>query len=459
MRWDAEIDRMVEEQPECGTLRVCGAADTPKADVYSDNDLYAVIVWNDKEIGRTRCIRDNNSPTWDEFFDLRVFPGVNTLRIQVWEQDKFPELGESAADTSNRDEFMGHVVVEGASSTKLPRKVKEFELTGKDVLGKGDRKTGRSKSGSDKLGMLRFCYTPKPQTPVSKRRTHKNKTRSSAPLPTEDLMKEQLLDARRLDFTFCGLDSCKGIADVAAKYAIPTWTSKSTKRAKKHLQLHVRGVLGALGAGDAKVRPIQMAESTVETTVAMPPINSPRGRNAARSQAVGSTAHKSPRTERARGTGGKTARGGRTLRIQNEVEEPNCMYDTFGWLTTRQRKEASKGMDRAGQQSSSRHALVDSITLANNELHSLAHFNESIKPFLALHTTHMLQHLVRNQLRCTPLCLYCSPACSPACLLICKLGGWVGLSVMCSVVHSIVFRCAFCCYKCSCDCLRCSSRI
>eukprot|EP01043_Picozoa_sp_COSAG02_P113538 COSAG02_NODE_49788_length_324_cov_1.475556_1_plen_79_part_10 len=71
------------------------------------------------------------------------------------------------------------------------------------------------------------------------------------------------------------------------------------------------------------------------------------------------------------------------------------MYDTFGWLTTRQRKEAAKDKDGDGKQTSSRHAVVDSITLANNELHSLAHFEESITPFLALHTTHMLQHLVR----------------------------------------------------------------
>ena len=409
MRWDAETEKMVVEQPEFGTLHVYGAVDTPRRDVYSDNDLYAVIVWNDKEIGRTRCIRNNNSPAWDEFFDLRVFPGVNTLRIQVWEQDKFPEITEAAADTNVNDDFLGHVLVEGVSSNKLPRKVTEFELTGKDDFGKGDRRGGRSmKSGPDKgLGMLRICYTPKPQTPVSKRRTYKNKTRSSAPLPSEDLMKDQLLETRRLDFTFCGLDSCKGIAGVATKYAIPTWTSKSTKRAKKHLQLHVRGALGALGAEHAKVHPIEMAETTVKTTVAMPPINSPRGGNAARSQAVGSNAHKAPRTERTRGTGGKTARGGRTPRTKNEVDEPNCMYDTFGWLTTRQRKETAKRKDRDGQQASSRHALVDSITLANNDLHSLAHFEESITPFLALHTTYMLQHLVRNQLRCTPVCLYC----------------------------------------------------
>eukprot|EP01043_Picozoa_sp_COSAG02_P071697 COSAG02_NODE_13210_length_1426_cov_1.015825_1_plen_136_part_10 len=134
MRWDANIDSMVRDEPEYGTLHVRGAIDTPRADTYSDNDLYAVIVWNDKEIGRTRCIRNNNSPMWDEFFDLRVFPGVNTLRIQLWEQDKFPEIGEATADMNSRDEFMGHVIVEGASSNRLPRKVKEFELTGKDEL-------------------------------------------------------------------------------------------------------------------------------------------------------------------------------------------------------------------------------------------------------------------------------------------------------------------------------------
>ena len=324
---------MIEETPECGTLRICGATGTPKADLYSDNDLYAIVVWNDKEIGRTRCIRDDNSPTWDESFDLRVFPGVNTLRVELWEQDKFPDIGEATADINGRDEFMGHAILEGASSSKLPREAKGFELTGKDEP--GDRKAGRSmqNASGNGLGVLTVCYTPTPQTPVSKRRPHRNKTRSSALLPAQTLMKEQLLDTRRLDFTFCGLDSCKGIAAVAAKYAIPVWTSTSTKHAKKCLQDHFRGAI----AEHANKSPKATAANEAEATEAMPVFQSPRRHNAARSEApltarcvapperALNTAHRSPRTERAKGTGGKTARGPRTRRVGNEAEEPNCM--------------------------------------------------------------------------------------------------------------------------------------
>ena len=327
---------MIEETPEYGTLRVCGATGTPKKDLYSDNDLYAIVVWNDKEIGRTRCIRDDNSPTWDESFDLRVFPRVNTLRIELWEQDKFPDIGEATADINGRDEFMGHVILEGASSSKLPRMAKGFELTRSYEL--GDRKAGRSMqtASGNGLGVLTVCYTPNPQTLVSKRRPNRNKTRSSALLPTQNLMNEQLLDTRRLDFTFCGLDSCKAIAAVAAKYAIPVWTSTSTKHTKKCLQDHFRGAIAQRANENLKAT----AANDAQATEAMPVFRSPRRHNVERSEApltarcaappegTLNNAHRSPRTERATGTGGKTARGARGVlarRVRTESEQPNCM--------------------------------------------------------------------------------------------------------------------------------------
>lgn len=423
MRWDADIDQMVEEKPEYGAVRVCGAVDIPQADSFSDNDLYAIVIWNDKEVGRTRCIRDDNSPIWDESFDLRINHGVNTLRVEVWEQDTFPQLGESSVDCNSQDEFIGCVVLEGASSGKLPRKITSFALAAKAENGKGGNSAGRStksKSGSSRsndkdngLGLVTMFYTPKPPTPASDRRAHRNKTRSSVPLPLQDLLKEQLLDTRRLDFTFCGLDSCKGIAAVAAKYAIPTWTSTNTKRAKKSLQNQIRGQMAA----NVLTNSVASATSS-NTAVVMPPVvhnhghahtigslpahqlrqkqqpQSPRGRRGV---------YKSPRTERARGTNGKAVRGGRTHRVRHEANEPNCLYDTFGWLTTRQRKEVAAGKNTSDQQNPTRHALVDSITLANNELHSLAHFQVSIEPFLAQHTTRMLQHLVRHG--CSSVCV------------------------------------------------------
>ena len=474
---------MVEEEPEFGTLRIVAAVDVPKADTYSDNDLYAVIIWNDKVLGRTRCIRDEHSPKWDESFDLRVYPCTNTLRIELYERDKFPGLGggggggggdESlstvALDIEGRgDQFMGQVLLEGAAASKLPQQETELELQEKGSSSSSDDKNGKGggrgggmkggysmrgaaagagadeskRNGSGSKGAMIIRYVPKPPTPVSKRRTHRGKTRSSKPLPRDDwLTKEKLLDTRRLDFTFCGIDSCRQIGVVAAKYAIPTWTSKNVKRAKKNLQEQMRGQLVAKSLMNPSGSGTGMA-----TKLAMPTIGGGGGGGGGPSPGEQQQEPRSPRwqqdtdggghapappgstattkvksgalqTARDRGTGGKTARSGRTRRIraaaaaaEEEISEPKCMYDTFGWLTTRQRKAAKEGGARGrhaggGQRNSNaaRHALVDSITLANNELQSLAHFQESIKPFLALHTTNMLTHLV-SLTECIPYCL------------------------------------------------------
>ena len=39
---------MIEEAPVFGSFQIIRANDIPKADTYSDNDLYAVMIWNDK---------------------------------------------------------------------------------------------------------------------------------------------------------------------------------------------------------------------------------------------------------------------------------------------------------------------------------------------------------------------------------------------------------------------------
>ena len=71
--------------------------------------------------------------------------------------------------------------------------------------------------------------------------------------------------------------------------------------------------------------------------------------------------------------GSKTARSGRphqtgrTQKIRGE-QEVSTMYDTFGWLTTSGRKKGIAGRNSGGPNNQMRHALVDSISLANNEL-------------------------------------------------------------------------------------------
>jgi hypothetical protein len=107
---------------------------------------------------------------------------------------------------------MGQVVLEGVSTSKLlPNTEVTVELQGKEqhTTGKGAKKASSMSRGmiepASGKGTMTLCYKPKPPTPVSKRREHRGKTRSSVPLEAHSDAK--LLHTRRLDFSFCGANS------------------------------------------------------------------------------------------------------------------------------------------------------------------------------------------------------------------------------------------------------------
>ena len=231
--WDSAAAKLVETPPELGSIRIIRASNVPKKDSYSDNDMYVRVVLNDKNVGQTAVIQDNNQPEWDEAFELCMYGKLNTLRLELWESDKF-RMGERAAD-QGKDEFIGQMVLEGPGTRAMPKAETTIEL--KERATQNSRQQGfhsprgRGMRGNKTLGSLTVVYAPKPPTPRKSRRS-KGKSKSSAALAESFTH----LRTRRLDFSFCDLTACEDIGKTALRYGIPTWTSRNAQRAKIHLQ-------------------------------------------------------------------------------------------------------------------------------------------------------------------------------------------------------------------------------
>lgn len=87
-KYDEETGECMTLPPEDGLIHVVRAEGLKQADVYDGSDPYAVVFWNDKEIGKTKVIEDSFNPEFNEKFAVTVAQGVvNVLRVEVYDYD------------------------------------------------------------------------------------------------------------------------------------------------------------------------------------------------------------------------------------------------------------------------------------------------------------------------------------------------------------------------------------
>jgi hypothetical protein len=108
------------------------------------SDPYCVVKWNDRIVGQTRVIQDDNNPKWEhETFQLRYPPGLlgSQLRLEVRDSDPGC-LGD----------LLGQVILRGEDLISLPSLEKTlFELT-------RNRESAEKQLVQGKLGIISNMY-------------------------------------------------------------------------------------------------------------------------------------------------------------------------------------------------------------------------------------------------------------------------------------------------------------
>jgi hypothetical protein len=155
---DQRVDAMVELESthhSCRLqLQIHRADGLPKTDLFGGkNDVYCIVYWMDKEIGRTAIIQDTLTPEWPfEVFEMLLPDDISLgrLRIEVYDDD------------FGKDDFLGMVELNGEELLRVGMKRRASAYVpiddGSDGRGRGGQQEMQLGIIPDKKGTAAMKY-------------------------------------------------------------------------------------------------------------------------------------------------------------------------------------------------------------------------------------------------------------------------------------------------------------
>ena len=100
-------------------LHVVDALNLRAADIFGKSDPYAVVIWDGKELGRTKVVEQDLNPVWGDSPDATFLLPPSTsenpeLKVELYDSDWVSLPGQ-------KDEFLGRAVVSGEELIELRR--------------------------------------------------------------------------------------------------------------------------------------------------------------------------------------------------------------------------------------------------------------------------------------------------------------------------------------------------
>lgn len=238
--WDDNLWKMVQMEPQAGTLWISRCEGAQRVNQYAPNNLYVRVLWNKKVVGQTSLAAAADGPVWDEGFAIpRIFTRhevINRLVLQLFHshmsvlghksrRDVDVEDGD-AMETKSPPVLIAELEVQGRGTDGLPigRKL-SLPLP---IVDFGD---SRKKPTKPKRGTLTISFDlhtqVSPTAGVTPRRANRALARARAielAAATGKIEALNELRSRRLDLSFCEVANCNlDIEAVTKKYSIPKW--------------------------------------------------------------------------------------------------------------------------------------------------------------------------------------------------------------------------------------------